>query len=323
MEEYVSRINRAVDYIERNISEEITLDDISRAANFSKFHFHRIFTALTGESIFQFILRLRLERAATKLIVNPRDSITKIAFDCGFSGSSHFARAFKKYFNMSASDWRSSNGSGESNNCITESNKGKYKSKDRQDSGDSPMYIDITNNETWRSNMKKGDFFNEESYSVDVREFEDMFAAYVRYVGPYQGDSDLFERMFNRLFTWAGPRNLLKFPETKVMSVYHDNPDITEEEKLRTSMCITVPENTEVSGDVGLMKIEGGKYAVAHFEIGADEYGRAWETVYGKWLPESGYQPDDKPCFEIYHGDPGEHPEGKHVVDICIPVKPL
>jgi len=45
--------------------------------------------------------------------------------------------------------------------------------------------------------------------------------------------------------------------------------------------------------------------------------------VYGVWLPESGYQPDDRPAFEWYHSDCSQHPEKKAVVDICVPVRPL
>ena len=67
------------------------------------------------------------------------------------------------------------------------------------------------------------------------------------------------------------------------------------------------------------MIIPGGKYAMAHFELLPDEY----EDAYGQWLPESGYQPADSPCFELYRNDPKTHPEGRHIVDICIPVKPL
>lgn len=40
-------------------------------------------------------------------------------------------------------------------------------------------------------------------------------------------------------------------------------------------------------------------------------------------LPESGYQPDDGPCYERYHNNPEEHPEHKHIIDICVPVKPM
>ena len=165
---------------------------------------------------------------------------------------------------------------------------------------------------------------DEKQIQVEVKEMHEMNVAYVRHIGPYKGDSDLFEDLFKRLMNWAGPRDLLRFPETMCLSVYHDNPEITDEEQLRLSVCISVPENTKVDGEIGKMKISGGKFAVGRFELKAsDEYEGAWNALIGGWLPESGYQLDDRLSYELYHNDPKEHPEGKHIVDICVPVKPL
>jgi AraC family transcriptional regulator len=122
---------------------------------------------------------------------------------------------------------------------------------------------------------------------------------------------------------WAGPRGLLRFPETQVLSVYHDDPKITDEDKLRTSACITVPKDTPVEGAIGKMIIPGGKFAVARFEIAGDEFESAWNVLMGDWMPQSGYQPDDRLCYELNHNDPKEHPNHKHIVDICVPVRPL
>lgn len=69
--------------------------------------------------------------------------------------------------------------------------------------------------------------------------------------------------------------------------------------------------------------VAGGKYALCHFELDGSQYSEAWNPVHGGWLPNSGYQPDDRPCFELYHGRPEDHPEGKGAVEICVPVKPL
>lgn len=100
--------------------------------------------------------------------------------------------------------------------------------------------------------------------------------------------------------------------------------EITAEDKLRISVCITVSADTSVDGDVGKMTIPGGQYAVARFELtGSGQYENTWDTVMGGWLPESGYLPDDRICYEIYHNNPKEHPQGIHIVDICVPVKPL
>lgn len=159
---------------------------------------------------------------------------------------------------------------------------------------------------------------------VEVKEVPELTVAYVRHIGAYKGDAGLFENLFQKLMTWAGPKGLLRFPDTQMLAVYHDNPEITNEDKLRTSVCITVSADTLVDGEIGKMTIPGGQYAVARFELtGSDQYENAWNTMMGGWLPESGYQPDDRVCYEIYHNNPKEHPEGIHIVDICGPVKPL
>ncbi len=160
-------------------------------------------------------------------------------------------------------------------------------------------------------------------FSVDVKEVPEMNVAYIRHIGPYAGDSKLFEDLFGKLMKWAGPRNLISFPETRMLTIYHDSPELTDENKLRISVCITVPEGTETDGDIGSMKIPGGKFAIGHFEIDQDQYGAAWNSLFGIWLPESGYQAADGPCYELYMNEPKDYPEGKHLVDIYTSVKPL
>lgn len=156
--------------------------------------------------------------------------------------------------------------------------------------------------------------------SVEVKELPKMTVAYIRHIGPYKGNATLFERLWDRLFSWAGPRNLIGGKDFRSLIIYHDDPGVTIEDKLRMSVCITVPPDTKVDGEVGKMDIEAARYVIARFEITSDEFQQAWDWVYGQWFPTSGYQPDDKPCFEMY---PEEPKDGKFVVDICVPVKPM
>ncbi len=312
-DEYISRINRVIDYVDANIDDNFSLKSLSEVACFSQYHFHRIFKAISGETLHQFTQRLRVEKAAAQLVNWPDKSITEIALNCGFSSSAAFARTFRGKFQMSPSQWRAKKSLENSKNCKTNSNKWK-------DFDISSYYIDgVTNNPTWKVQIE-----NKKLVKVEVKNMPGLYVAYVRHIGPYNGDNELFENLFIRLMNWAGPRGLVKFPETTVMSVYHDSPKITEQNKLRISICIAVAEDTPVEGEIGKMKIPGGKFAVASFElVGSEEYEEAWNFIFGDWLPESGYQPDDRFCYEIYHNNPKEHPEGIHIVDICIPVKPL
>jgi AraC family transcriptional regulator len=310
--EYTARINRVLDYIDRHIDQELTLDELANVANFSRFHFHRIFKAMVGETLSRFIQRLRIERAAAQLTGNPQKTITEIALDCGFSGSAAFSRAFRDFFGMSPSEWRAAGSDIDSNLSKTIGNPGK-------EPVTVSFYIDLhTNQPTWRFTMKQ-----DRNVTVEVKDLPAQEVAYVRHIGPYAGDSALFENLFTKLMTWASARNLVKFPETQILAVYHDDPNVTEEEKLRVSACMTVPSDTKSEGEIGRMTIPGGSFAVARFEINPDEYEDAWNSVMKDWLPGSGYQPDDRLCFEWYQNDPHEHPEGKHIFDICLPVKPL
>jgi AraC family transcriptional regulator len=115
----------------------------------------------------------------------------------------------------------------------------------------------------------------------------------------------------------------MHFQEKNRWQVYHDSPETTPEASLRSSACVTVPSGTEVSGEINLMTIPGGKFAVARFEIKPDQFGEAWDTLMVQWFPSSGYQPDDRMCYEVYLAEPEKHPEGKFVIDICEPVRLL
>ena len=317
--EYIGRINRALDYIEANLAGDLSLVTLARVANFSPFHFHRIFRSIIGETLNQFIQRRRLEKAAFFLLANPARLITEIALDCGFSGSSTFARAFKEMFGVSASQYRAAGGPDRSKNGKTKSKEGERESKARQDFGVFDHTMDlVSGTQLWRCTMTGRNEVN-----ITVKDMPEMHIAYVRHIGPYKGDAALFERLFGKLCGWAGPRGLIHPPETQFLCLYYDDPDVTDEQKHRVDMAMTIAPETEVDGEIGKNVVAGGRYAVGRFELLPTEYEQAWTTMMGGWLPESGYQCDDKPCYELYHNDPKTHPEGRCIVDICIPVKPL
>ena len=164
-----------------------------------------------------------------------------------------------------------------------------------------------------------------DNLKVEVKTIDEMELAYIRYVGPYKGDESLFEGLFSKIMKWAIPRDLLNFPTTQMLSIYHDNHNLTDDDKLRVTVAISIPKDTKLDSDseIGKMTLVGGKYAVGHFELLAHEYEDAWDLMYKHWLPESGFQADGRPNFELYINNPKEHPEGKHIVDIYISVKPL
>lgn len=130
-------------------------------------------------------------------------------------------------------------------------------------------------------------------------------------------------RRVRGLYAWAGQRDLLRFPEAQSFEVYLDDPETTDAIQLRSNACLTVLEGTPVDGDVAVMDIPGGLFAIGHFEIDHTEFGAAWDKPMCEYLPTCGYVPYERPCYEWCLNDPDQHPEHKFVVDICEPVRPV
>jgi len=311
MSEYNQRINRVIDYIDRNLSKDLSLDELAGVACFSPYHFHRIFQSSTGETLFKYIQRIRLEKSAQLLLIRPDEVVLNIALDCGFSNPAAFTRAFKLQFQQTPTQWRQTNDY--SNLSIAQGNSCK-------EAFSWQPYTEYQQNlQRWR--MRK----DSQERLVEVRTETPRRLLYTRYSGPYKGDGALFQQLWNKLCTWAGARGLID-KDTEYLVLYHDDPELTDEQKLRVTVAMTLPEKAQFDpGEMGEMELEGGLYARAHFRLNSQEYGEAWNWVYREWLPQSGYFPDDRPSFEYFPSDKEEEEQkkdGRYPVEICIPLAP-
>lgn len=306
--EYQARINRVMDYIEKHIDQPIDLASLAEIACFSPFHFHRMFTFLVGETPNNFLLRIRIEKAAYLLRGDKNRSISEIAYSCGFNNASSFSRTFRKYFSCTAKDFRETEKGIFAVDGLFYSKNGQLLSKNHQ------KHLDI-DSQFCSVEFKNLIIMNTK---IEVKEMPEMKVIYCRHTGQFH----LIYKAYEKLIKWAAPRNLLNFPETKSLTVYHDDPSITDIEKVRQDACITVVGDVKVDGEIGKMTVAGGKYVVGRFEIGETEFQQAWNTMC-LWFTESGYQQGDSNTYELYHNDYTQHPERKHILDICIPVKDL
>lgn len=288
--EYVRRIHKVQDYIESNIDSSLSIEELADVAGFSKYHFHRIFKGIVDESLSRYVNRLKLERATNLLTYRSDMTVTDIAYHFGFTDSAVFSRTFKNYYGVSPSQYRNDN----SKNCKDVRRTSQYN----------------------ECKKVRG--------NVEIVTVDDINVAYIRHIGTYRELTIAFPKMIEKLFHYAAKQNYHVFEDTKVLTIYHDHHEFTEDYQLRTSLCITIPDASTVeTSDIGIMIIPSGKYAVGHFEIFQDEYKGAWDFIYGEWLPNSGYKPRDAYPFEMYKNDPRQHPENKHIVDIYVPIEPF
>ncbi|WP_162140238.1 helix-turn-helix transcriptional regulator [Haploplasma axanthum] len=105
---YHKIMNKAEDYIEDNLHSVIRLNDIAQHVGLSDFHFHRLFKQHSNETIHSFVSRVKIERSSIFLKVRNDLTITEVAYLYGYSDSSSYIRAFKKYFGVSPSQFRNS-----------------------------------------------------------------------------------------------------------------------------------------------------------------------------------------------------------------------
>jgi AraC family transcriptional regulator len=295
--DYKKRICQAMNFISQNLERNLSLDEIAETASLSRFHFHRIFKAVAGETVADFTRRLRLEAAANRLLSQPLAGITPIAIACGFSSSQNFAKAFRQHFGMTPSAYRQSkigNKDSKKENVLS--------LRTRYDSDSAFLRV---------SNPKKRNI-----KTVAVKELPEYHLAYVRRVGPYVKET--CAPQFEALMQWAAPRHYVG-PD-RVFAIYWDNPEVTPPEKCRFDAGIIVPEGTTPEGEVYLETISGGPYALCHFECQPAAIQTAWEDAFA-WLCDSGYACDDSPCYEVYHNDAATHPQGQWIFDICIPLR--
>lgn len=156
---------------------------------------------------------------------------------------------------------------------------------------------------------------------IEIKKLEERSVAYISFTGNYIGNTQVFADLFNKLYGWSIPKKLMG-PDTIFSSVYYDDPQVTPPDQLKLDVCMSIPEETAVDGEIQKQMLPGGEYAIMHTELsGPEEYGPAWNAIV-EWITASHYEIDlSRPSYEIYLNNPKEHPEKHHILDICMSVK--
>jgi len=93
-EDYANKFVEICDYIDSHCSEDLKLDEVADMSGFSKFYFERLFKQFTGTSFYKYVNQKRIAKAS-ELLIEPGNSVTDVALNCGFMSISSFIRMFK------------------------------------------------------------------------------------------------------------------------------------------------------------------------------------------------------------------------------------
>ena len=297
--EYIDRINKALVFIDRNLDTPLDLASVATIACYSPYHFHRLFKAITNETLNAYISRTRIEKAASILMHRKEVSVTEVLFRYGFTSQSSFARAFKNFYGVSPTAFRKQYIDRHSKIRQTESKNGQVQQRFEK-------YIcNINTLKQWI----------EMNSNIEVKEISELHLASITQIG-----TTGMEQTFERLIRWAGPKGLLDNTEAKMARIFHDSFKVTSADKVRMSVGVLTEELIETDGEVHGITIKPSKCIVGHFEITPDEFEKAWSGIF-IWMNENAYKKDNSNPFEIYNNDFRQHPQRKCLVDLHIPIE--
>lgn len=198
-------VNKAIDYIVEHLDEEISIEDVAAYCHFSKYYFSRLFKAETGESIYAFIKRLKLEESAIRIKLEKNKLITDIGIDYGYS-SSNYSSAFKKHHNISPAEFRQ----GTNSNYVPH-----------------PFYQD---------KLAKFQSFQDYDKKIEIKDLEDFFVIHERHIGNY---IELGKNWFEFLEKY---KSYIK-KDTLLIERFYDDPAITDVKQCLYDLCITVKKD--------------------------------------------------------------------------------
>lgn len=273
MDSYYSSMNKVFEYIDNNLIEDLSLRVLSQVSGYSEYHFHRIFHAITGKTLHEYVLCRRVLTAASRLLYE-HTSITKIAFDCGFSSSSSFVRCFKRLMGCSPSFYRNN-----------KERKRPLKPIDNK-------FKEYSKNKNLDSRFS-------------ITTLPDMHVAGIISKGLSKDfESRNIEKSFKNLFAWLSKSGFVK-ENMQVMGITLDSPEVVSFSECRYFACVQADESFRSEDEISVRTFHlKGKFIKFSLERTRADFAKVFfkitDYLYGKYMPSVACYPDNRPFVEFY-----------------------
>ena len=280
---YDRRLALVIDYICSHLHEELSLDHLSAVAGFSKFHFHRQFTAYAGITVAQFVKLTRLKRAAYQLAFEPTRLVIDIALDAGFGSPEAFSRSFKEAQGQTPSEFRRSPEWGH-----------------------------------WAKDQGLPTSTRSNSMNSEIVHFEETRVAVLE----HRGSPETLMSSVARFIEWRRSCQDSPGATSRTFGIVYDDPKAAKPEDFRFDICGELRRSLNANG-AGIVEkvIPGGRCAVARHLGSTDAIGETVHAMYARWLPQSGEQLRDFPCFFHYIKRMPAVQEHEQVTDVYLPLR--
>ena len=279
--DYRRRIDRAVRFVLTHLDQPIQLDELAEVACFSKFHFHRVFTALMNEPPGEYITRKRLERAAIRLIY-ANASVTALSEGYGYSSVAAFSKAFSQWFGCRPTVLKAIRERFEPYDGRLLTRRGKT----------------LVADELFVPTKRADDYARRAAIErrVELRQVDGFDVHYLSSARGYQMEG-VWE-------TWAALREqvgaLAEEENCDWFALSHDHPGLTPSGQCRYDACVVLPAEVQAALPLPVTRVSGGHYAVYPVEGPEASILDQYLEFYSLWMPHSGFEPADFPIVEHY-----------------------
>lgn len=272
---YEQRVLKVLQYIHDNPAGDLSLDALAEIATMSRFHWHRVFQALTGETCAQAVRRIRLFLAATRL-VNSDLPVAEIAAQVGYPNIQSFSRAFNDRF------------------------------------GSPPAAFRKTGQPGLLQQQIRGEFI---MFKVEIDSVPQRQLGAILHRGAYTTIGQCFEN----LAAVATAQNL--WPAVRGMiGVHYDDPNVVDESDLRAHAGLWFAAGAKIPETLEEVTLPASQCAVLHYKGPYTAIKVAYDFLYGDWLPKSGLEPANSPCYELYLNSSADTDESDLLTDIILPL---
>lgn len=300
--EYSQVILKVLHYINQNLAGDVSLETLAEIANYSPFHFQKIFLDAISETPKQYVIRLRIERAAHFIKMFPDLPINEIASACGFSSNSTFSRAFNNYYGISAEKYQAL-----PSDKLQAINKRKNQL---------PHWDDIP----W---IKPLTDIKEKIKTITLSPIpvvSSMYSFNIAYIQTTLSHKENISFAFKSLLQWAIPLGLIN-DSTKYFGIWLDFPFITAYNQCRYLCGIQLNCEIKPAKGINIWTFKKGQYICCETSGDINETLDSCIALNHVYIDSMGYSISDVICYEEFGENPVGIPYEKMTRNLMLPVK--
>jgi len=279
---YKLRVEQIILYIQQNLDKDLTLKTLSKKAQISEFHFHRLMRAYLKEPLGSYVSRIRLE-TALRLIRYSNEALQDISMKIGYKDLSSFSKAFGKKFGIAPAHYR------DDRNMVLDTE------------------IDFHDQQGWPACRLKPKMISR----------PDRQAFFISITGRYGGEETI--KAWEEMEEYARLHRLIGW-RPELLSAYYDDPDVVNPDQCRSDILIVSNRKAPESGRVQRGVLKGGRFAVFRYKGPYEKLWSLYDSIYENWVLLTDLILAEGPVFERYVNYSGQIANEERITEIYIPV---